>query len=58
MSKYDLYHNTYLEAVQASYEYARENGYDVSEDDIFDVVAVGTKKPTPDKIRTILSKNT
>jgi hypothetical protein len=48
MSKYDLYHNTYSEAVQASYEYARENGYEVSEDDIFDVVAVGTKKPTPD----------
>ena len=48
MTKYDLYHNTYSEAVQASYAYARENGYDVSEDDIFDVVAVGTKKPTPD----------
>ena len=45
-SSYELYHNTYSDAVQAAYAMAKKSGWEISDDDIDRIVATNTKKPS------------
>jgi len=42
---FQVYHNTYSSAVDAALEYARSRGYEVVEDDVWNEISVGPKKP-------------
>lgn len=46
---YQVYHNTYSSAVNAALEYAKLRGYDVVEDDVWDQISIGPKKPADGK---------
>jgi hypothetical protein len=46
---FQVYHNTYSSAVDAALEYAKGKGYDIIEDDVWDQIAVGPKKPAEGK---------
>jgi len=48
-AKYPIYHKTYSGAVQAAVAMANKEGYDVDEDDWFDKVSAGPKKPSSGK---------
>lgn len=48
-SKYQIYHNTYSSAVNAALEYAKLRGYDVVEDDVWNEISIGPKKPSDGK---------
>jgi len=48
-SNYDTYHNTFSSAVQAAGEYAQKLGYVVDENDWWNQVATGPKKPSEGK---------
>lgn len=45
-SDYEVYHNTYSSAVDAALEYARSKGYEVNDDDVWNQISVGPKKPS------------
>lgn len=47
--EYKIYHNSFSSAVQEAESYAEKNGYKVNEDDWFNKVAVGDRKPSPGK---------
>lgn len=53
---YQLYHDTYSAAVQAALEVAEDQGYEVDEDDYFQKVAVGPKRPAAGKTNSISLK--
>lgn len=44
-SSYQVYHNTYSAAISTALEYAKANGYDVDEDDVWHKISMGDKKP-------------
>jgi hypothetical protein len=44
-SEYELYHNDYSSAVQEALRLAQSKGYTVDEDDYFNKVASGPRKP-------------
>lgn len=44
-SDYQVYHNTYSAAISAALEYAQKNGYTCDEDDIWNKISMGDKKP-------------
>lgn len=43
---YQVYHNTYSSAVDAALEYAKSKGYEIVQDDVWDKISVGPKKPS------------
>lgn len=45
-SNYEVYHNSYSSAVSAGLKYAKSNGYDIVEDDVWDQISVGPAKPS------------
>jgi hypothetical protein len=45
-SDYQIYHNTYSSAVAAALEYAESKGYEVNQDDVWNQISVGPKKPS------------
>lgn len=48
-SDFQVYHNTYSSAVDAALEYAKSRGYEVVEDDVWNEISVGPKKPSDGK---------
>jgi hypothetical protein len=44
-SDYQVYHNTYSAAISTALEYAQKNGYACDEDDIWNKISMGDKKP-------------
>lgn len=48
-SDYQVYHNLYSSAVDAALEYARSKGYELVEDDIWNQISIGPKKPSEGK---------
>ena len=46
-SEYELYHDTYSNAINTAFEYHESSGLTVSEDDRWDYIAVGSKRPKP-----------
>lgn len=46
---YQVYHNTYSSAVGAALDYAKSRGYDVVEDDVWNQISIGPKKPSDGK---------
>ena len=44
-SKYELFHNSHTSAVGEARDYAEKNGYEVDEDDWFNTVTTGSRKP-------------
>ena len=44
-SDYQVYHNTYSAAINTALEYAKANGYDVDENDVWNKISMGDKKP-------------
>jgi len=45
-SDYIVYHNTYSSAVDAALEYAKSKGYEINDDDVWNEISVGPKKPS------------
>ena len=45
-SDYPVYHNTYSSAVDAALEYAKSKGYEINDDDVWNEISVGPKKPS------------
>jgi len=59
-TNYEIYHDTYSSAVHTALDYAKKLGFDFSEDDVFHIISVNTKKPSPDQTTRFslpLSKN-
>ena len=59
-SDYKVYHNTYTSAINTALEYAEKSGYEYKEDEIFNKISVGPKKPTEgetNRITITLFKN-
>jgi hypothetical protein len=46
---YELYHETYSSAIKEAGDYAEANGYKVDDDDHFNQVAAGPRKPSRDE---------
>lgn len=44
---YMLYHDSYSDAVQHALQETRDKGYEIDEDDYFNKVASGPRKPQP-----------
>ena len=42
---YAIYHNQYSGAVTAILDFAKKNGYETSEDDVFNTISTGPRKP-------------
>lgn len=51
---YTVYHNSYSSAVQAAEKYAERRGYTVDEDDWWNKVATGPKKPSEGKTNSFV----
>ena len=45
-SDYPVYHNTYSSAIDAALEYAKSKGYEINDDDVWNEISVGPKKPS------------
>ena len=52
-SDYKLYHKTYSDAVQHAVSVANKRGYEVDEDDWFNKVTTGPKKPSSGKTNSV-----
>lgn len=50
--EYEIYHETYTDAVQEVIRYVEKEGYKVREDDRFNIVGTGTKRPGIGKTTT------
>ena len=46
LNDYPIYHNTFSSAVQTAAEYAEKKGYTINDDEWFNTVATGPKKPS------------
>lgn len=57
-SKYQIYHNTYSQAMQHAYAQAEKQGYEVDMDDVDRKVAMGPKKPSKGKTNSFSIKLT
>jgi len=44
-SDYQVYHGSYSEAITAALEYAKSSGYEVDEDDVWNKISMGPKRP-------------
>lgn len=44
---YKLYHNSYSEAIKHAIRETKDRGYEVDEDDLFNKVLTGPRKPSP-----------
>lgn len=55
-SGYQLYHKTFSDAMKHSYEVAKKRGYEVDDDDIFNKVATGPRKPSSGKTNSYILK--
>lgn len=44
-SDYQVYHNTYSAAISTALDYAKSNGYDVDDNDVWNKISMGDKKP-------------
>lgn len=45
LNRLDVYHNTFSSAVQTAGEYAKSKGYELNDDEWFNTIATGPKKP-------------
>jgi hypothetical protein len=45
-NSYQVYHNTYSSAVDAAIEYAKSQGYEIVDDDVWHQISIGPKKPS------------
>jgi hypothetical protein len=57
---YEIYHKTYSDAMQSAKSFAKGSGYEVDEDDWFNQVSSGPRKPSKDKTNRfsiLLTKN-
>ena len=57
---YEIYHPHYSSAVQHALEHTKKKGYDINDDDVWDNISTGPKKPSEghtNKIHIPLSKN-
>lgn len=52
-SKYQIYHNSYTSAINTAKEYAENQGYEIDEEDVFNRIAVGPKKPSEGKTNRV-----
>lgn len=52
-SDYTLYHKTYSDAVQHAVQVAKKRGFEVDEDDFFNKVTTGPKKPSSGKTNSV-----
>ena len=50
---YEIYHKSYTSAVDAALELARKKGYEVMEDDIWNEISTGPRKPAEGKTNSI-----
>ena len=57
-AKYPLYHNTFTSASQAALDLAKKQGFEVDEDDWFNQVSTGPKKPSKGKTNRYVVKVT
>ena len=60
MSTYQLYHSTYTSAIQSAEQHITDSGFEVSADELMDVVGFGPAKPQPGKTNSLhlkLTKN-
>lgn len=48
-SGYTVYHNSYTSAIDAAISFAEKKGYTVSEDDVWQYISTGPKKPSEGK---------
>ena len=58
--QYEIYHKSYSDAVQSAKSFAKGSGYEVDEDDWFNQVTSGPRKPSKDKMNRfsiVLNKN-
>lgn len=59
-SGFEIYHRLYSSAVAEAVAFAEKKGYEVDEDDFFNQVSTGPKKPSPGKTNSFniqLKKN-
>ena len=45
-TNYQVYHKTYSSAIQEALDYANRRGYEYSEDDVWNNISMGKKKPS------------
>lgn len=45
-NSYEVYHKTYSGAIQEALNYAEKKGYQYSEDDVWNRISMGKKKPS------------
>lgn len=50
LNKLEVYHNTFSSAVQTAGEYAKSKGYELNDDEWFNTIATGPKKPQEGEI--------
>ena len=48
-SDYEIYHNTFSSAIDEVKKFAKKNGYELDDDDLFHTVGTGPKKPSTGK---------
>lgn len=48
-SDYEVYHNSYTNAINTAREYAEKQGYQINDDDAFRKIGMGPKKPSEGK---------
>ena len=46
---YVIYHSTYTSAIEEALSFAKKNGYSTNEDETFDIIGAGPKKPSDGK---------
>ena len=46
---YEIYHNTFSSAIDEVKKFAKKNGYELDDDDLFHKVGTGPKKPSTGK---------
>jgi hypothetical protein len=44
-SDYQVYHNTYSAAISTALDYAKSNGFEPDDDDVWNKISIGDKKP-------------
>jgi len=50
---YELYHNTYTSAVNAALELAKKQGFETNDEETFDLIGRGPKKPAEGKTNSL-----
>jgi len=47
--QFQIYHNSYTDAINAALEYAEKRGYEYDKTDTFNIIGLGPKKPSDGK---------